>query len=136
MRRRQRNDGQTLVEFALVIPIVVVLFVGLFDVGRAVYAYSTVANAARDGARVAIVDQTANKAQSEASNQATGIAVTAAVAFRSPDLTAACSPISIGCIAEVTVTHQFTAVTPVIGTLVGPLTLASTSRLPVEAVKP
>ena len=52
-----------MVEFALVVPLFVLLLVGLFDVGRAVYAYNTVNNAAREAGRLAIVDQFQNLIQ-------------------------------------------------------------------------
>ena len=56
-RRSTTGRGQALVEFALVIPIFLVLLVALFDLGRAVFAYNTLTNAAREGARIAIVNQ-------------------------------------------------------------------------------
>jgi Flp pilus assembly protein TadG len=55
--RSRRSRGQALVEFALVIPIFLLLLVALFDLGRAVFAYNTLTNAAREGARTAIVNQ-------------------------------------------------------------------------------
>ena len=55
---RKRSRGQALVEFALALPVLLVIFMGLFDFGRAVFAYNSLSNAAREGARVAIVDQT------------------------------------------------------------------------------
>jgi Flp pilus assembly protein TadG len=54
---RARETGQALVEFALVLPVFLLIVFGVFDLGRAVYAYNTVANAAREGARVAAVNQ-------------------------------------------------------------------------------
>jgi Flp pilus assembly protein TadG len=47
--------GQTLVEFALILPIFLLLAVVIFDFGRAVYYYSTIHNAAREGARYGII---------------------------------------------------------------------------------
>ena len=52
-----RARGQGLVEFALVFPVFILLLFGIFDLGRAVYAYNTIGDAAREGARVAIVNQ-------------------------------------------------------------------------------
>ena len=40
-----------MVEFALILPIVVLLIAGLFDLGRAFFAVITISNAAREGAR-------------------------------------------------------------------------------------
>jgi Flp pilus assembly protein TadG len=47
----EHNKGQSLVEFALVIPLLVLVIAGLFDLGRAFYSLITITNAAREGAR-------------------------------------------------------------------------------------
>ena len=54
---RRRKRGQALVEFALVFPIFLLAMFGLFDIGRAVFAYNEITNAAREGTRMAIVNQ-------------------------------------------------------------------------------
>ena len=46
------SRGQSLVEFALVLPLFVLLLVGVFDLGRAFFAYIAISNAAREGTRV------------------------------------------------------------------------------------
>ena len=55
MRRgaAHRRRGQALVEFALVIPIFLLVLFGLLDMGRAVYANHTLNQAAREAARLA-----------------------------------------------------------------------------------
>ena len=53
----RRERGQSLVEFALVLPVLLLFIFGIVDAGRLIYTYNTVSNAARDGARVAIVNQ-------------------------------------------------------------------------------
>ena len=50
-----RAGGQTLVEFALVAFLAVILLLSVVEIGRIVLVYTTVANAARAGARYAIV---------------------------------------------------------------------------------
>jgi hypothetical protein len=52
---RRRGAGQALAEFALVIPLFMVLLVGVFEFARAIYYVQVVNNAAREGARYAIV---------------------------------------------------------------------------------
>lgn len=52
---RRNEAGQSLAEFALVIPVFLVLVLGMFDFGRVVWANSALSNAAREGARYAIV---------------------------------------------------------------------------------
>ena len=54
--KRNRQDGQGLVEFALLLPVLMLILMSVFDFGRAIYAYSVVANSAREGARFAITD--------------------------------------------------------------------------------
>jgi Flp pilus assembly protein TadG len=49
------ENAQTLVEFALVMPLFLLLVTGLFDVARAVWQENTLAYAAREGTRYAIV---------------------------------------------------------------------------------
>ena len=51
----RREAGQELVEFALILPLLLLLFLGIIEFGRAMLAYNTIANAAREGARYGIV---------------------------------------------------------------------------------
>ncbi len=48
--------GQTLVEFAIILPLFIFLMIVIFDLGRAVYYYSVIHNAAREGARYGIIN--------------------------------------------------------------------------------
>ena len=49
------DGGQALVEFALALPIFLLIVTGIFDVARAVWEENTLAYAAREGTRYAIV---------------------------------------------------------------------------------
>ena len=53
--RTDRTRGQSLVEFALVLPLFLVMLMAVVDVGRAIWAQNSLAAAAREGARYAIV---------------------------------------------------------------------------------
>ena len=56
-RRRSRSDhqgGQSLVEFALIIPLFLLIVAGMVDFGMGLYSNMTVINAAREGARMSI----------------------------------------------------------------------------------
>ena len=55
MRTRKITAGQSLIEFALVFPLFILLMMGLFDIGRAILYYSALNTAVREGTRVAIV---------------------------------------------------------------------------------
>lgn len=52
------TSGQALVEFALVVPILLILVLGVIDFGRAWHAYQVITDAAREGARLAVVART------------------------------------------------------------------------------
>ncbi len=55
-RRAVRSSrGQALAEFALILVVLMLIVLGIVDLSRAVYIRSVVANAAREGARYAIV---------------------------------------------------------------------------------
>jgi len=47
------GHGQSMVEFALILPLFVLFIVGIFDLGRAFFDFIAITNAAREGARVA-----------------------------------------------------------------------------------
>jgi len=52
---RRRERGQELVEFALILPLLLLLMVGIFEFGYVVFAYNTLSNAVREGARLGSV---------------------------------------------------------------------------------
>jgi Flp pilus assembly protein TadG len=54
--RPDRSRGQTLVEFALVLPIFLLLLFAVIDGGRYIYLSSALSNAAREGARLGSVE--------------------------------------------------------------------------------
>ena len=160
--KRDRSGGQALVEFALVFPVLVFVLFGIFDVGRAVYAYNTIANAAREGARIAAVNQL-NPATTDttcienmpvenlaspnwsiracAASSAVSLGVQPSAVSVSygppPNTSLSCSPtLYVGCIASVTVSYTWNPVTPVISNLLGHIAMTSTSQIPIERVFP
>jgi Flp pilus assembly protein TadG len=148
MIRRRDHRGQALVEFALILPIFVLILVGLFDFGRAIYAFNTVNQAAREAARLAIVDQTIDHVQAEGASSAVSLGIDPAdivVDFRdrfTPDTPGSCTAEVAGddnntdgivlCLAVVTVPYQYTAATPLIGNLVGTISIEGESRFKVD----
>ena len=52
---REGERGSTIAEFALAVAALMTMIVGIVDVGRAMYANHLVANAAKEGARYAVV---------------------------------------------------------------------------------
>ena len=50
----RRARGQSMVEFAILAPVLFVLLLASIDLGRAVYIYNSISDAAREGTRAAI----------------------------------------------------------------------------------
>lgn len=50
-RHLDNEKGQSLVELALLLPVLIMLLMGTVDLGRAFYTYVAITNAAREGAR-------------------------------------------------------------------------------------
>jgi Flp pilus assembly protein TadG len=51
----KRSRGQSLLEFALILPLMLLLITFIVDLGRVVVYYSTISNAAREGARYGVM---------------------------------------------------------------------------------
>jgi hypothetical protein len=62
MKRQSKTRGQALVEFALIFPIFILLLVSIFDLGHVVWANNSLATAAREAARFAVVHGGSNRA--------------------------------------------------------------------------
>lgn len=143
----RRKRGQALVEFALILPIFLLILLAVFDLGRAVFAYNSVTNAAREGARLAIVNQTTASITAKATSSAS-IAETAApnvtVGFYesgpavNPTSNAVCAPRNIGCMAVVTFETTYRPITPIISQFLfsSGVTLRATSIEAIEFVCP
>ncbi|HLE59055.1 MAG TPA: TadE/TadG family type IV pilus assembly protein [Candidatus Limnocylindria bacterium] len=133
---RMHTRGQALVEVALILPVFILVLVGIFDLGRAVYAFNTLSNSAREAARVGIVNQSTAVVSGHAIQHAVALGLDAGdveLAFLTPDLSATCSaPVALGCVVEVTVHYEFVPATPILSNLIGSLDLSSTAREPVE----
>lgn len=117
MRRRlgKAERGQSVVELALTLPIVLLILLGMVDFSRMYQAYLTVQHAAREGARLAITG-------------ATDSSITQRVYDTAPTLTqsnitvqvtpAAASRISGGNVT-VQVTYPYSVLTPIVSNIVG-----------------
>ena len=115
--------GQGLVEFALLLPVLVLILMAVFDFGRAMYAYSVVSNCAREGARFGIISpgDTAGIIAT-VHNSAVGLDVSQlAVTISEPEETS----------IQVQVSYSFDLITPLMELVLGSrsLTLRSSSTM-------
>lgn len=131
------HRGQALLEFALVLPILALVILGIFDLGWAIYANNTVSSAAREGARRAIIKtNTDNDAaiKQHVKDSAQGLGLTNAQITIAPVF----SSRNFGDPITVTVTYTYTPLTPVIGNIVAGsgLGFKATSSMILEGVIP
>ena len=136
-------------EFAIVMPIIAMVVLGLFDLGRAVYSYNTLAQSARQASRLAIVNQNVSNVQSQAIAAAPTLGLTASnvdVCFKTADTTQQdyasttdnCpqSTRTIGCLALVKTHINYQPMTPIVSLILSSIPLSSTSVGTVEYVCP
>jgi Flp pilus assembly protein TadG len=134
------RQGQTLVEFALILPIFVLILVGIFDGGRLVFAYHTVNNAAREAGREATVNQTEADIQGRAAQHAVALDIDPAdvvvsylPGFAGQNCAIGTAQI-VGCIAVVQVSYEFVPAIPLMAFVMGTnsLTVTGEVQFPVE----
>lgn len=113
MLKTQR--GQSLVEMAIVLPVFILLTIGMFDLGRAVWQGSTLAEVARNGARYAITAPTdCTGIKNAVINSGVGVVLTSSsVTISEP------SGVQTGDAVTVSVTTTFTPITPLIAGIIG-----------------
>lgn len=121
--------GQSLVEFAILIPVLVLIVMVIFDLGRAVYYYSAIYNAAREGARNGVVTRNTAQMENAAKNYAFGLSLDPATLT----VVAAYFPAPTYKV-RVTVTYNYVPVTPLVSRLLpgGMLTLRSQTEMETE----
>lgn len=105
VRRMRRQDGQSYVEMALLLPLLILIVMGVLDLGRAFNAHIVVMNAAREGARYGVAHAGNDAAiKDRVLQEVTGTGVTVdagGIAIEYPNGASAGNPI------RVTVTHDF-----------------------------
>jgi Flp pilus assembly protein TadG len=70
---RRGSRGQAMVEFALVIPLFLLLVSGMVDFGLGLNASITISNAAREGGRLGVITPDAAKISTRVTNVASGL---------------------------------------------------------------
>lgn len=111
MTTRRRDQGQAVVEFAIVLPVVVLLVLGVVQVAMIVGDQLAIEHAARDGARAAAVAASPAAAARSAATAATGLTpIHTTTTVRASTVT-------------VEVTHTSRTGVPLLGAIVGNVTL-------------
>ena len=124
----KNEKGQSLVEFALIIPIVILILMGILEFGVMLNSYLTIANSSREAARLGSVG-------------ANDIEICARILELSPNLETSnisvdITPLDInrkhGESVTVNITYQYNIINPLIGAIVNnvvPLNVHTTMRV-------
>lgn len=128
--RKKFQAGQGLVEFVILLPILVIFIMVIFDLGRVAFVYSTIHNAAREGARYASIHHqsaTTTDVANAAKQLTSGLdqsLMSISISYPSSD------------IVQVTINYPFTTATPIITRLLGysdnTITLSSRATMRLE----
>lgn len=73
LKKIRNNKGQSIVELALILPIIIILLFGIFEFGRVFNAYMVIANASRQGARVGSVGATVTEVETTVKTNASSL---------------------------------------------------------------
>jgi hypothetical protein len=131
-RRSRDTKGQALVEFALAVPLFILIVIGIFEGGRAIYTYNALSNATREALREAIVHQDQAAIEAEANRVLGGLAAGTNFVHdlsECPDVT----DDSEVCIYRVELKYQFTPM--LIGNIFSPI-IAADGEMQVEFTNP
>lgn len=147
---RARERGAAAVEFALVLPVLVIIMMGIIDFGMVTNAQAIVANAARDGARSASMGRdtaTACLAAVKASSTLLGYSNTGDCSTSVPSVTVTClnaggsacvstfdTSREVGGTAVVSVTYIYKWVSPAIFGLPGQTTITKQAYMRIETL--
>ena len=136
--RKRGERGQGLVEFALILPVFLVLFLGVIEFGWALRAYVVEQNAAREGARYWALNGKPSGGCSDVLTQVTNKAPSLSGITATYDIdgttTTTCLATSPSAIA-VTASYTYTFITPLgnfVTAIAGPWTITSKATMRVE----
>ncbi len=134
---RGETRGQALVEFSMVVLLLILIIVGVSDLGRAVFYSNSLSAAAREAARQAMIcgsgpgvtDCTAQDLATK--NYIVGVA--AGVPLTTSNITISPSSRSFGTVVTVAISVDYTPITPLLTSIVGgPITLRAQSQMMVQ----
>jgi len=109
----KNQKGQAMVEMALILPILLLLFMGIFEFGRVMNAYLVVNNAAREGARSTALGGSTLQAVQSVEDSFSGLDLARVGVSITPEESAR----TRGGTVLVTVSYDIDLVTPVISAL-------------------
>ena len=116
MRHPRGEKGQSLTEFALVLPVLLIILAGVLDLGRLYYSYIAVTDAAAEGAAYAALhpqESRRGEVLRRAQEASHGL-----VQVDSGMVKVECPTVASGAPITVTVSYSFTVATPLFNVIV------------------
>jgi Flp pilus assembly protein TadG len=147
---RRGEGAQTLAEFAIILPVLILVIFSLVDLARAMQSYVTVQHGARDGARYAVTGRIDCTGASPVNRdncirqkvkeriQDLNNAGSATISFRSWDFPAYADPPTANsagqqCDAvEVQVTYNYDPITPLFNSFISNIPMTAAERMVIE----
>lgn len=134
-RHTQRQDGQAVVEFVVILPVLLLVLVAIYQFGQVFVNYMDVTSAAREGARKAAVSRTAGTC-----SVVDGLAIAAAKGAGSDlstssltvTVTRTCTNNAYAQSSDVKVTASYPYSINIMGVVVSSGTLSSSTTMRVE----
>jgi Flp pilus assembly protein TadG len=144
MKPDSRERGSAMVETAITIPLLLMMMVGIFEVGRAYETWQVLTNAAREGARMSVTPSSTEEVttalirQYMADGQLGNSGTATVVVDKTATINAGGTPVSAS-LVTVDYPFEFIMLQPVVrlvapgATVGGPLTMRATSIMRNEA---
>jgi len=141
-RIKREKSGQGLVEFALILPLLLLILLGIFEFGRVLFIYSNLFNAAREGARYGVTSPRNYGGISARAQEFIALVPTDEVDIwvwydSGPDTGTTTDPAEVVAgISRVNVQVQYDveALTPLFDPFIGPLVLENTAARTIQNV--
>jgi Flp pilus assembly protein TadG len=124
---RWRERGTSAIEFSLILPIFLLLILGVEELGRAVWIHGTVAHAAREGTRYAMVRGAENQQPATAEDIESYVRKKAGYGWSTQVITTWDPDNKPGSIVQVSVQYNFQSFAAILP--LGPIALQSSSRM-------
>ncbi|MBN2795031.1 MAG: pilus assembly protein [Clostridia bacterium] len=114
MHKKEKQRGQSIVEFALVIPLLLIFVMGIIEFGFMFNAYLTISSASREGARLGSLGE------NDAAIEIRVDTVSDHLNLNNITVNVTPSSRSRGDMVSVTVTYDYQLITPIISNILSP----------------
>ncbi len=127
LKKDQR--GQSIVELALILPVLLILFMGVIEFGRIFHNYLIITNASREGARIAIL----GKSDQEINNRISSVSFGLSEENLQTQITPSPEQRKTGILTTVEVRYNLSLLFPLFSSICpDPLTLTSKTTMQIE----